>query len=44
MLTFSAQPLSKISQGLPLSGVHMDVLSVADILIINDVVVNSLSA
>lgn len=43
-LTFSAQPLCKISESLPLSGIHMDVLPVADILIVNDVVVNSLSA
>lgn len=43
-LTFSAQPLGKVSQSFPLSGIHVDVLPVADILIINNVVVNSLSA
>lgn len=44
ILTFSAQPLSKIGQGLPLGGIHVHVLPVADILIVNNVVVDSLSA
>lgn len=42
--TCSAQPLGKVSQSLPLRGVHVDVLAVADVLVINDVVVHSLGA
>lgn len=44
LLTLSAQPLGKVSQRLPLSGVHVDVLSVADVFIVDNVVVDSLSA
>lgn len=42
--TFSAQPLGEIRQRLPLRGVHVDVLSVADVLVVDDVVVNPLGA
>lgn len=42
--TLSAQPLGEVGQRFPLSGIHMDVLSVADVLIVDNVVVNSLSA
>lgn len=38
LLTLSAQPLGKVSQRLPLSGVHVDVLSVADVFIVDNVV------
>ena len=44
VLTFSAQPLGKICQCLPLCGVHVDVLPVANVLIVNNVVVNPLGA
>ena len=44
MPTFSAQPLGEIRQRLPLRGVHVDVLSVADVLVVDDVVVNPLGA
>ena len=44
VLTFSAQPLGEICQRLPLCGVHVDVLPVADVLIVNNVVVNPLGA
>lgn len=40
-LTFSAQPFGEIRQSLPLCGVHVDVFSVTDVFIIDNVVVNS---
>lgn len=40
--TFSTQPLGEVSECLPLCGVHVDVFSVADVFIVDDVVVHSL--
>ena len=41
-LTFSPQPLSKISQCLPLCGIHVDVFSMTDILIVHNIIVDPL--
>lgn len=40
-LTFSAEPLGEVGERLPLCGVHVDVLSVADVFIVDDVVVHT---
>lgn len=39
--TFSPQPFGEICESLPLSGVHVDVLSITDVLVVDDVIVNS---
>lgn len=44
MLTFSAQPLGEVGERLPLGGVHVHVLSVVDVLVVDDVVVHSLGS
>ena len=41
-VTFSTQPLGEVSEGLPLCRVHVHMLSVADVLIVHDVVMHSL--
>lgn len=41
-VTFSTQPLGEVSEGLPLCRVHVHVLSVADVLIVHNVVMHSL--
>lgn len=41
-VTFSAKPLGEVCKGLPLGGVHVDVLSVANVLIVDNVVVHTL--
>lgn len=43
-VTFSAQPLGEVCKRLPLGGVHVDVFSVANILIIDNVVVHALGS
>lgn len=39
-VTFSSQPLGELGERLPARGVHVDVLLVADILVVDDVVVH----
>ena len=41
-LTFFPHPLGEVCESLPLCGVHMDVFSVTDVFIVDNVVVNSL--
>lgn len=41
-VTFSAQPLGEVCKRLPLGGVHVDVLPVANVLIVDNVVMHAL--
>lgn len=41
-VTFAAQPFGEVCKCLPLGGVHVDVLPVADVLVVDDVVVHTL--
>lgn len=42
--TLFPQPLGEFSESLPLGGVHMDMLSVIDVLVIDNVVLHSLGS
>lgn len=39
--TFSSQPLGEFGERFPTRGVHVDVLPVADVFVVDDVVVHS---
>ncbi len=43
MLAFSSEPFGEFGESLPLSRVHVNVFPMTDVLIIHNVIVNSLS-
>lgn len=43
MLAFSPKPFGEVGESLPLSRVHVNVLPMTDVLVIHNVIVNSLS-